>query len=54
MSNYKPELAEGFSHTMEGWIIFVIDLLLLMAAHRLVNLIYNGIHGKSTPADPAV
>jgi exosortase len=54
LSNYKPELAGGFSHTMEGWIIFVIDLLLLMAAHRFVNLIYNGIHAKSTPVTPAV
>lgn len=54
MSNYKPELAEGFSHTMEGWIIFVLDLLLLIAAHRLVNLVYNALHAKSTPVQPAV
>ncbi len=54
LSNYKPELAEGFSHTMEGWIIFIVDLLLLVAAHRLVNFVYRVIHAKTSPAESVV
>lgn len=53
LSNYKPELAQGFSHEVEGWLIFVIDLVLLMLAHRIVNFIYDKLHGKSKPDQSA-
>lgn len=49
LANYNPELAEGFSHEVEGWIIFLVALILLWAVHRLINLIYSMFHGKSTP-----
>jgi len=37
----KPEYAEGALHMFEGWVLFVVALLLLVAFHRLVNLIYE-------------
>lgn len=46
LSYYKPELAEGFFHTMEGWVIFVVALVLLLACHRLINFVYNLTHDK--------
>jgi exosortase len=36
LSQYKPELAEGFFHESTGWVIFMIALGLLIAIHRLV------------------
>lgn len=53
LANYKPELAEGFSHEVEGWLIFIVALVLLFLVHRSVNLIYSLLHGKSTPPQPA-
>ncbi len=50
LSEYKPELAQGFFHSAEGWVIFVIDLAMLVVVHRLVNIIYTAYHGKSVPA----
>jgi exosortase len=53
LANYKPALAEGFSHEVEGWIIFVVALVLLWMVHHLVNLVYSLRHGKPTPSQPA-
>jgi len=38
---HKPEYAEGTLHTFEGWVLFMVALLLLVAFHRLVNLVYD-------------
>ncbi len=32
-----PSLAHGFSHTLEGWIIFMIALAMLIALHAVLN-----------------
>jgi exosortase len=37
LSQYKPELAEGFFHESTGWVIFMIALGLLVVFHRLVE-----------------
>lgn len=39
-ANY-PKLAEGFFHTMEGWVLFVFALVLLVLCHTLINRIYD-------------
>lgn len=39
LSEQNPELARGFFHTAEGWIIFVVALAMLLAAHGLINLV---------------
>jgi len=51
LSNYKRELAEGFLHTAEGWLIFVMATLLLVAAHRMVNFLYHRFYSASKVAD---
>jgi exosortase len=52
LSEYRPELAHGLFHTMEGWVLFVVALVLLMAFHQLINRIYRATRGpKGEPAD---
>jgi exosortase len=43
LSEVNPELASGIFHSLEGWVIFMIALVLLVIAHRLVNLAYSRI-----------
>ncbi len=40
LSEVNPELASGLFHSLEGWVIFMIALVLLVIAHRIVNFIY--------------
>jgi exosortase len=37
LSEVNPELARGFFHSLEGWIIFVIALVMLGGLHLLIN-----------------
>jgi exosortase len=39
----KPELAEGFFHLVEGWIIFLIAMLLMVACREMINRFYNAL-----------
>ena len=36
LSEYKPEWADGVYHALQGWVIFMLALLVLMALHRLI------------------
>jgi exosortase len=47
LSEYRADLAQGFFHSAEGWIIFLVALVLLMATHQLINVVYGRMHGKS-------
>jgi exosortase len=38
LTEYKPELAEGFFHTASGWVIFMIALGVLLAFHQALRL----------------
>jgi exosortase D (VPLPA-CTERM-specific) len=38
---WDPDKAEGFFHGFEGWLIFVVALLMLFALHRLIILIWK-------------
>jgi exosortase len=38
LSQRDPELTKGLFHSLEGWIIFVIDLAMLFALHKLINM----------------
>jgi exosortase len=40
LSEYDTELAHGFFHSLEGWIIFVIALVMLIALHGSINRLY--------------
>ncbi|HML15731.1 MAG TPA: exosortase/archaeosortase family protein [Bryobacteraceae bacterium] len=37
----SPDLAHGFFHSLEGWVIFVIDIVMLLAVHAVINRIYS-------------
>lgn len=49
ISEYRPDLAEGFFHSVEGWVIFMVALVLLMISHRLINFGYDAIHARQKP-----
>lgn len=46
LSEYKPELAQGFFHSAEGWVIFMIALVLMIGTHRILIRIF----AKTAPA----
>jgi exosortase len=46
LSEYRPELAHGLFHTMEGWVLFMVALVLLMVSHQLINRIYRATKRK--------
>jgi exosortase len=37
LSEVNPELARGFFHELEGWVIFMIALVLLLGTHFVLN-----------------
>lgn len=41
MSEINTELAHGFMHTAQGWVIFMIALVILVGAHQLINAIHK-------------
>jgi exosortase len=45
VSEWKKEFAEGLFHSMEGWVIFMMALVLLFSVHQIVNWLYYGIKG---------
>ena len=40
ISEYRVDLAQGFFHTLEGFVLFIVSLLLLVGLHQLINRIY--------------
>lgn len=46
---WDPDKAEGFFHTFQGWLIFVLSLAMLFALHRLANRFWP-VSGDPVPA----
>jgi exosortase len=46
ISQFKPELAEGWFHEAQGWVIFMIGLTILVAFHQLIIRTINVIRRK--------
>jgi len=46
LTEYKPELAEGFFHTASGWVIFMVALAILIALHQILNGGYRLLHAR--------
>jgi exosortase len=44
LSEYNPNLAEGFFHSFEGWLLFMVALVSLIAAHRLICRFKRPVH----------
>ncbi len=40
LSEWRTDLAQGFFHLLEGWIIFIVALAILVFVHFLINQIY--------------
>lgn len=47
LSEYKPELAEGFFHSVEGWIVFLVSLAILVGVHRIVSAAHGFVVKRS-------
>ena len=48
LSEYRTDLAQGFLHLLEGWVLFMVALLLLVVFHQLVNRIYSAVQHSNT------
>jgi exosortase len=53
LSYYQPELAQGFFHSLEGWLIFLVDMVLLVAVHHVINLFYKRTHAAKSVSQSA-
>ena len=47
-SEIDPSLAEGFFHEAEGWVIFVVALVMMVAVHQVINWVYRRFHPEPT------
>jgi exosortase len=48
ISQFKPELAEGWFHEAQGWVIFMIALVILIAFHQLIIRTVNVMNRRKT------
>src|SRR5580658_5606411 len=46
ISEFKPELAEGWFHEAQGWVIFMIGLVILVAFHQFLLRTSNFIEKR--------
>ena len=46
LTEYKPELAEGFFHTASGWVIFMAALAIMVVLHQILNWGYRLLHRR--------
>jgi len=42
LSEYRPELARGWFHEIEGWLVFLAALACLLASHRVLGALCRG------------
>jgi exosortase len=49
LSERDPELAHGFFHSLEGWIIFFVAFVMLLALHGAMNSVYRWKFAKEPP-----
>jgi exosortase len=46
LSEVRPDLARGFFHSLEGWLIFAVAMTFMITAHRTINFVYGRFHAK--------
>src|ERR1017187_4607020 len=46
LTEYKPELAEGFFHTASRWEIFMVALAIMIVLHQILNWGYRLLDGR--------
>jgi exosortase len=49
LSEYKREWAEGFFHAAEGWVIFMLALVMLVGVHWFVSRAWQAAHESGKP-----
>ena len=49
LSEYKREWADGFFHTAEGWVIFMVALVMLVGVHWFVDRAWQAAHEGEKP-----
>jgi exosortase len=47
LTEYRPELAEGFFHEFEGWVIFMVALAIMVVFHLVVVRGSNWVAARS-------
>jgi exosortase len=52
ISASHPKLAEGFFHSLEGWVLFLFALALLVLCHTMINRVYRLFH-KTRKEEPS-
>jgi exosortase len=52
LSEVNPDLAHGFYHSLEGWIIFMIALAMLVGLHWIINF-FHGLKDVPAPSEDA-
>jgi len=51
ISEWRSDLAHGFFHTLEGWVLFLVAGAMLMLFHQFVNRSYLAIRSRNDKAD---
>ena len=46
LSEYNPELAHGFMHTAQGWVIFMVALVALVLTHKVLSTIFRSANAR--------
>lgn len=46
LSEFNTELAKGFMHSFEGWLIFMVALAMLALFHQTFNRVYRRVHDR--------
>ena len=49
LSEYKREWADGFFHAAEGWVIFMVALVMLVGVHRFISRAWQAAHEGEKP-----
>lgn len=50
---WDPDKAQGFFHEFQGWLVFVVSLILLFGVHSLINLIWKPAPGGMVDPPPS-
>jgi len=54
LTEWKPELAEGFFHTAQGWVIFLVSLFILILFHQVLTRAARYKPARTQTGSPAV
>jgi exosortase len=46
LTQFRPELAEGFFHTASGWVIFMVALFIMVFVHQLLTRGYDFVRAR--------